>query len=400
MVVVALLLAAVAMLSLSFLTVLRSSHKESQSSRESLAALYACEAGLTAAVDDLASGGDGSLGSKAQPVAFGGQRYWVEANPIGSGRIALQAYGRDERAVMGVELVVQPSSQGFFRWAAFGDEDLHMDANSRTDSYDSTEGDYASQQVNGSGSNAYANTEGDVGSNASITMDSNIGVYGNANPGPSGTVSGSGLANITGNTTPMPATIELPDIVVPAVGSAGPLTVASSTSLASGIYGFDAVVVSNNKVLTIQGPATIVCTNFKLQAGAQVMIDSSGGPVQFFVQDDFVLNSNTHISSVDGDPADVSFNLLSDNILDPGVDVNFDEDLVDFDSGSSMIGTIYAPSAAIVIDSNFELFGSLVSRRVELLSNCRIHFDENLATSGDPSQVAYETLCWRLLSQP
>jgi hypothetical protein len=399
MVVVALLMAAVAMLSLSFLTVLRSAQKENQGSRESLSALYACEAGLSAAVEDLARGGTGSLGSELAPIGFGDQDYWVEATNIGDGRIALRGYGRDDRARMGVELVVQPSSSGFFRWAAFGDEIVHMDSNSRTDSYDSELGDYASQAVNGSGSNAYANTEGDIGSNGDITMNSNIGVWGDANPGPGGTVTGD-LGNISGTTTPMAATIDLPDIVVPGIPPSGaPLIVSSDgTMLPSGDYNYTTLQVNNNNDLTIIGPATI--DDFKLKSGAELIIDASAGPVEFFVLNDFVLNSNTVISSLDALAGDVAFNLLSDNILDPGVDVDFDEDAVDFDSGSRMYGTIYAPSAEITVDSNFELFGALIARRVDLDSNCRIHYDETLATASESGEIEYESLCWRLVSMP
>jgi len=401
MVVVALLLAAVAMLSLSFLMVLRSSQKEHQGSRESLSALYAAEAGLTAAMDDIATGGTGDLGSKYAPATLGSQRYWVESTDIGDGRIALAAYGRDDRAQMGVELVVQPSSDGFFRWAAFGDEILHMDSNSRTDSYDSDLGTYASQAVNGGGSNMYANTEGDVGSNADITMNSNNSVWGDANPGPSGTVTGSGVANILGSTTPMASTIELPGIIVPPITLPGTAkTVSSSETLASGSYNYTTLQVNVGKTLTIIGPATIVCSDFKLRSNSEIVVDATNGPVEFFVLNDFVLNSNTAIASTDNNALDVAFNLLSDNILDPGVDVVFDEDLVDFDSGSQLYGTIYAPSAEITIDSNFELFGSLVARRVDLDSNCRIHFDEQLLTASEEAGANYETLCWRLISQP
>lgn len=397
LVVVALLMAAVAMLSLSLVTVLRSSHKESQGSRESLSALYVCEAGLTRAVDSLSSGGTGAIGSKQAPEALGDQRFWVEATPIGDGRIALQAYGRDDRATMGVELVVQPSAQGFFRWAAFGDEHLHMDANARTDSYDSGDGDYAA--VNGSGADAHANTEGDVGSNQSISVDSNNKVWGDANPGPGGTVTGD-LANITGNTTPMPDTVELPEIILPFAASSTDKIVNASTTLPSGTYAYSTLQVMTGKVLTINGPATIVCNNFKLKSNSHLFVNATDGPVEFFVVNDFVLNSNTTIKSNDLEPLDVAFNLMSDNILDPGVDVDFDEDLVDFDSGSMMYGTIYAPSAAITIDSNFELFGSLIARRVDLDSNCRIHFDEALAQASEDSEAVYETLSWRLTSQP
>jgi hypothetical protein len=399
-VIVALLMAGVAMLSLSFLTVLRSSHLENQGSRESLSALYACEAGLSLALDELKLGADGDIGTENAPIASGGHEFWVEATDIGDGRIALVSRGSDDDASMGVELVVQPEASGFFRWAAFGDEELHMDSNSRTDSYDSADGTYASQQVNGSGSNAYANTDGDVGSNGSITMDSNVGVWGDASPGPGGSVSGN-LANISGSTTPTSSTIALPAIVLPAAPSATDLTVSTASyTLASGTHSFAKLQVNVGKSLHVVGPATIVCNDFVLKSNSSVTVDASAGKVEFFVVNDFVLNSNTTIASDDNEPADIAFNLLSDNVLDPGIDVNFDEDLVDFDSGSKMYATIYAPSAAITIDSNFELFGSLVARRVDLDSNCRIHFDEALATAANGGEVAYQSLCWRVIARP
>lgn len=403
LVVVALLIAAVAMLSMSFLMVLQSGQKESQGSRQSLAALYACEAGLAQAVKQLTVGEGGDIGSANAPASTGGQTYWVEATDIGNGRIALESHGFAERSRMAVELVVQPAKTGFFRWAAFGDEILHMDAAARADSYDSSLGTYVSQQVNGSGIDAYANANGGVGSNADITLDVNNYVWGDANPGPAGTVSGPGVGNIAGNTNPMPEVVDLPDIVVPVV----PVTAASLTvtatphTLGSGQYHYTGTLqVNAGKQLRIVGPATIVSSNFVLKSNSRVEIDATNGPVEFYVLNDFVLNSNTSIYSTDYLPRNVTFNLLSDNILDPGIDVVFDEDLVDFDSGSSLYGTIYAPSAEVRIDSNFELFGALVARRVDLDSNCRIHYDETLATLSDEASSQYQRICWRILSQP
>jgi hypothetical protein len=313
------------------------------------------------------------------------------------------AYGRDDGSEVGVEVVVQQTPQGFFRWAAFGEEELHMDSNARTDSYDSSLGTYTAQATNGSGSNQYANTEGDIGSNGTITMDSNIGVYGDASPGPGESViDGGGPSGvITGSTTPMLAPIALPEIVVPSIPlTSASLTITGATTLASGSYYYGSLTVNNSKELTINGPATVVVDNFNLKSGSSLLINASGGPVEFFVVDDFKLNSNTTVQSTTQDPSDVAFNLLSDNILDPGIDVTFDEDLVDFDSGSKMYATIYAPSAEITIDSNFELFGSLIARRVDLDSNCRIHYDERLATLSEDEDPVYETLCWRLVARP
>lgn len=395
LVVVALLMAAVAMLSLSFLTVLRGSQNESNGSRESLAALYASEAGVALAIDELREGGDGTI----EPQSIGDQAFWVTASDIGSGRTSLMAYGRDDGSEVGIEVVVQQTPQGFFRWAAFGEENLHMDSNARTDSYDSNLGDYASQAVNGSGSNQYANTDGDVGSNGDISMDSNIGVYGDASPGPGESVTGD-LANITGTTTPMATPITLPEIVVPSIGLTALTESFDTETLLSGSYNYGSMTVNVGRTLTIVGPATIVVGNFKMNKNSNLFVDASDGPVKFIVTDDFRLLQNTVIRSTSYDPSQVEFNLLSDNILDPGIDVTFDEDAVDFEANSQLYATVYAPDAEVTINSNFELFGSMVARRVDLNSNCRIHYDERLATLSEGGDPVYETLCWRLVAKP
>jgi hypothetical protein len=393
-------MAAVAMLSLSFLMVLRSSQKEHQGSQENLSALYACEAGLTKAVDQLSRGETGDIGSKNYPADIGDQTFWVKATDVGNGCVALESHGRSDGSKVGVELVVKPAENGFFRWAAFGDESMHLDSNARTDSYDSGDGTYLAQQIHGSGANAYANTEGDIGSNYNVTMNSNDKVWGDATPGPTGTVSGSGVANIYGNTTPLTAPIVFPPIVVPSISPVTALTVSSTTTLASGNYNFSLLMLNASKTLNIVGPATIVCSDFKLKSGSTVSIDASNGPVKFYVVNDFVMSSNTRIASTTWTPSDVEINLLSDNILDPGIDIDFDEDLVDFSSNSKLYGTVYAPSAKIEIKSNFELFGAMIARRVDLRSYARIHYDETLATNGSADGQVYSPISWRLISQP
>jgi hypothetical protein len=176
---------------------------------------------------------------------------------------------------------------------------------------------------------------------------------------------------------------------------------ANPHTLASGSYHYTGTLqVNANKKLRIVGPSTIVCSNFVLKSNSSVEVDATNGPVEFYVLNDFVLNSNTSVYATNRLPRNVTFNLLSDNILDPGIDIVFDEDTVDFDSGSSLYGTIYAPNAEVRIDSNFELFGALVARRVDLDFNCRIHYDETLATAGEESTSQYQRLCWRIVSRP
>jgi len=90
----------------------------------------------------------------------------------------------------------------------------------------------------------------------------------------------------------------------------------------------------------------------------------------------------------------VRLNLLSDNVINPDEEVDLDD--VDFESNAELHGVVYAPNAHVEIDSNFQLFGSLVARSVRLSSWSRIHFDEALReVDGDESESGFTRLTWR-----
>jgi hypothetical protein len=138
-----------------------------------------------------------------------------------------------------------------------------------------------------------------------------------------------------------------------------------------------------------------VIENFELKSGAQFIVDASGGPVQLYVVDDFILGSNTLMASTTKAPIDLQVSLLSDNIANPAITVQLD--VVTLNSNAQLYGTLYAPNSLIDIDSNFELYGSLVARHVSLDSNARVHYDEALASVTTNEQVTYQTVCWRVL---
>jgi len=193
----------------------------------------------------------------------------------------------------------------------------------------------------------------------------------------------------------MGATMALPPIVVPAIASSGNLTVNTTATLGAGDVAYGDFVGKPGSVTTIVGPARVVVNNFQLRSTGQLLIDNSAGAVELYVVDDFVLSSNTMLRPLNDDPADFEINLLSDNVIDPGVVV--DLDTIDFNSNAKMYGTIYAPNANIEINSNFELFGALIAHSVDLDSNCTIHYDEQLAISKGGAPGDYQALCWRSL---
>ena len=395
MLMITLLVTVVAMTTLALFQVVSSSQKAVKSSRDIVNAQLVAEAGLSEAMLQLSRGEEASLGSEQAPVSYGSAGFWVQEVDLGGGAHTLVATGIENGVGSQLELVVQEVSSSFFSWAAFGDEGMTMSSNAQVDSYNSSLGTYDSQDINGSGSSSFALTNGNVGSNANVAMDQNAKVWGDVVPGPGGTATVLGNAVVTGSTTPASSEVEMPEIDLPSIPSTGNLTVGKNGShaFASGDHHLDKFLMSSGSTVEIEGPATLVFETFEIGSSAQLLIDASGGPVEIFVVGDFVMNSNTLIASDTYTPADIEINLLSDNVIDPGLEVDLDE--VDFDSNAKLYGTIYAPSAAIIINSNFELFGSLVSRTVHLDSNSKIHFDEALLELSEDEEITFETVAWR-----
>jgi len=395
---VAVLVTTMAVLSVCLLHTTRSTVAERKGADRDLVAVYVAEAGLSEALMDLAAGGAGNLGTAGNPIDYGGAAFYVQAANLGGDTFRLMSTGTENGATTSVELTVRQFNDAFFKWAAFGDEGMTMDSNARVDSYDSSLGSYDSQDVNGSGSDRYALTNGDVGSNGDIGMSSNATVWGDAIPGPDGVASITGNAVVSGTTLPSMATVDLPPLVLPVLPSTGDRTIGGNTTWASGKYSFDALTIGGSNVLTIQGPAVVLAVDFELRSNAEVLIDDTNGPVEIWVVNDFVMNSNSLLSPLSQNPASFQLYLNSDNVIDPDTNVNLAE--VEFDSNAQLFGSIYAPHARIDIDSNFELFGSVVARSVHLDSNSSVHFDENLMKVAGGAAEGYEVLCWRIVANP
>jgi hypothetical protein len=140
----------------------------------------------------------------------------------------------------------------------------------------------------------------------------------------------------------------------------------------------------------VQGPARLVLDSAVLGSNASWTIDATNGPVEIYATGTFDLRSNSILRSITGQPRDVSINITSSNIP-PSTST------IAFNSNSQFYGTIYAPYARAVIDSNFEIFGAIKAGSVTLSSRSAIHYDEDLLY--DPTRrPIYERLSWRRLS--
>lgn len=385
----------ISMTTLALFQVVGTSQRAVKSARNNVNAQLVAEAGLAEAMLQLTQGKSASMGSEQAPVDYGSAGFWVTETDMGGGVHSIVATGVENGVGSELEMVVQEVSNSFFSWAAFGDEGLTMSSNAQVDSYNSSLGSYASQDVNGSGSSSYALTNGNVGSNANVSTDQNSKVWGDLSPGPGGTATVLGNAVVDGTTTSAATKVEMPPIDLPSIASNGDQSVSKNSTFAigSGEKHYGAFEIASNATVEVTGPATIIFDSFEIGSGSEFLVDATAGEVEIYVVGDFIMNSNTLIASSTYTPADIEINLLSDNVIDPGLEVDLDE--VDFDSNAKLYGTIYAPSAAIEINSNFELFGSLVARSVQLDSNSKIHFDEALLDVSEEEEITFEVVAWR-----
>jgi hypothetical protein len=390
--IVAVLLVALSGLAMALLHVLHASSALQRRDREHTHARYVAQAGLSNAVFQLQCGHEGTLGTPDDPLVFDKSHYYVEQEDLSGGILRLTATGLDDRTRARQELVVHRLPTTVWRFGAFGREFLNMRSNSRVDSYDSTLGSYALQATNLQGTAMYARSNGDIGSNGDIVLDQNARVWGDATPGPAHSDTILGNAVVSGSTTAATELVQLPAISVPGYTQYGDLTVSSNLTLPASDRTYANLTVGSSRVLRIVGPANVVISNLTLRSGSRIDIDASAGDVQLWVIDNFVMGTGTRVAATDFDTRHLRLNLLSDNVINPELNVQLDH--VEFNSNSKFYGTILAPNAAIVLQSNFELFGSILARSIDLRSNASFHFDEALL-GGAGHIASFETVAWR-----
>jgi hypothetical protein len=356
---------------------------------------YAAEAGLSEAYarmtaglitpDDLPF----SIGSREEPVRLGPTGYWVEIEQVGSYSYSIRSTGVNDRTSVPLELVLRREPTGFFQYAAFGAEGVELSSNALIDSYNSELGSYDSQVKGG---NSFALENGHVGSNEDLTLRSNTQVHGNCQPGPSGVLNDSAPGTyVSGSKEPLEEKFEMPEIEVPAIPTAGSQTVEGDVVLGPGLVHYDSLLVKGGATLTIRGPATVVLDDFQMKSGGQMIFDASGGEIDLHGTGDFILESNTDMETLSSTARDLTI-LLSGNNMDPGKN-----DRIQLSSNADFVGAIYAPRISYNLDSNFNVYGSIICGMLGLGSNGEIHFDEALLFDDDGDEIAYDLALWREL---
>ena len=383
-------------LAAALLAINLSTEKVRVSSKDSQRSFYAAEAGLSDAWVQLTNrtlpfpdGQPVFLGTPDAPMTLGPMSYWVEISDVDGGW-SLASTGINDGVQERLEIVITRAPTGFFQFAAFGAEGVVLDSNAFIDSYDSDLGPYEDQVQGG---NDYARENGNVGSNADILLKSNTEVHGDVTPGPDGILDDSAPGTyVSGSTDPAEELFPMPPIEVPVI----PLTGAAFSSsgdvaLGPGDVHFSGIQMNGGDTLTLRGPATVVLDRFQMKSGSELYFDTTDGPVEVYGTNDFVLESNSVVTTISNSALDVTLWLSGDN-MSAGP-----RDRVELSANSEFIGAIYAPNVFFRLASNFNVYGSVMCGRLDLSSNGEIHYDEALMFDGRGDSDDFEVALWREL---
>ncbi len=216
-------------------------------------------------------------------------------------------------------------------------------------------------------------------------------VWGDVLPGPLGSVTGLGNVTIAGSTSSRGSAIELPVVEVPAVALAAPVRHDELLPMliSSGSSGYERIEVAPGADLIISGPATVVIGSLILEPDATLTLDTRFGEVSLFVTDELDLQPESFVSTSGDQPDEttVQVSSTSSDPLNPAVKL---------DATSQFYGTVYAPDSDVHIGSDFEIFGGVVARRLDVAAGARLHFDN----SGFAGSALPRIVGWRVIEVP
>jgi hypothetical protein len=293
---------------------------------------------------------------------------------------------------------------------------VHLNSNSTTDSW-SSDPDNNPATAAVAYSAAVRLDNGNIGvvsaTAGALSLDSNASIYGTANTG-GGAVSTNSNVRIYSATSPGTPKVDpsrvhtdfsftFPPITVPApviVNAVNSSITGATTFPRTGdvmasdgkyYYRFSSTAVVNmdsNKALTINQPVVFLFTNhlgsiiLKTSSNADINVASTAS-IDIYTNGNISLDSNNDINTTNppfkchiyGTSTTSQSFIMSSNVR--------------------LSACVYAPNASFNIDSNCNLYGSIVTNTVQMDSNAAFHYDESLANAS--SANIYGVAKWREL---
>lgn len=377
-------------------------------------ALYVAEAGLSEGFLALSKGMSGNVASSSVPAKFGDGVYWVEAQPLAGGKVALVSNGLCGSGRFSIAAVLQKEVNGIASLGIFGDLDVTLGGSSVIDGYDSMQGSFASQ--------AHASSVGlTTGAGAAVRCNANIRVngpaalagtplvpslatttvFGDANPGPTGAVVAQPGTSITGSTAPCAKPQSLPEITPPVLNSSGTIVHEGTTPrvITNTEVRYDTLRVRRGAKVILRGPLSLVAGSLIVDGAGQLEFDTAGGPVTVFVTDYLNCAANSQLLDNSANPRAVALLVAAEKTIDRTGD-GVPDPPVTLASTGTFFGTAYAPKAAVTLPGTLRVYGSVAARQLTLAPGARLSFDRALLTCSSALAGVPQLISWKVAELP
>ncbi|MCX5714430.1 MAG: hypothetical protein NT033_06425 [Candidatus Omnitrophica bacterium] len=257
---------------------------------------------------------------------------------------------------------------------------ITMSGNGKTDSYDSSKGQYGG---NNKGSDGDVATDG-TGTGI-ITLSGNATVNGDANTGTGGTVVQNSNAKVTGtissdNNISIPS-VEVPSCLTSLSGDTNLSVGGNNTQpLPSGNYRYSSMSIESNGKLNVTGTVKIYLTgNPSLNiSGNGKLIISGGGNLIIYADGVCNLGGNGIVNST---TVPKNFILKSTYTGAQGINIT---------GNGNLQGIVYAPDTDILNSGDGSVFGALIGKTANISGNGDVHYDESLAHFMDFSNCVID----------
>jgi hypothetical protein len=336
--------------------------KSGVSFRQSMLALYSAEAGMrnvtgnwpTANVNALNAGDSLDLGWTTLPnrasyrvvitrVDNGGLKTWL-----------MVAQGRGTSQIFGQRTIVRMVGNApLFQWGVFSNSNISLSGNAGSDSYNSANGPYNA---------ATADSMGSIASNGNISASGNTKIKGSASAAGTVTAGSYYTGVVTAHAVPLPtlAAQSCPASYTPAANISGG-TYNAATGALSG---------SGNDVITISGTTAASLSSISLSGNAKLTVNTGGGHVDVYVSGGASISGNG-AGNTTGKPTDLNFSACGAGNA-----------AWSFTGNATSTYTVYAPTRAVSVSGNGDLYGAVVASTFSNSGNGQIHYDKSLKTSG------------------
>jgi len=334
-------------------------------------AFYLADAGIERAMTALNDSSTWRAGYSNVDLGHGSYSVTVidgSTNPQLGNSIELISTGRVENSKSRIDVILDRVSP--FRFAAFGRDSLYLGEESRTDSYNSALGDYASTRML---------TGGDIGSNGIIDIARQTTINGNISTATAGGITLDPLATINGDTTSSAQEITLDPIPISNIDYARANNSASTGLTFSGGGGSydpvtNALIVNTGGNLELAG-GTYYFSSMNLGSAGHANCNITIAPGQsavIYVDGDITFAVGVWVNS-GGIPGNLQ-------IYSTGSTVTINEE-------SIINAALYAPDAQINLIEESNLYGSFVGGAINSLGlndmeETYIHYDQSLGDFG------------------